>query len=199
MLLEELIDGSAGSKQQSLSDASAELPPPLSPADDLQQMQASQCVAGWGLRVAALSHEGWSWQDGSWSDDVWTGSAQGGPLPGYESDAVGAALDLSVSTACRDMDPLQSVVLGVGNLKSLNATGAATVECVSGCWCTPLALDATWGAPATQVHHDQLMVSQADKCVLRITNSAATASGSTRFRVTGLMLRCSDQTFRPYG
>lgn len=128
------------------------------------------------MQSTVLSHAGWEWTEegrGKW---------------GYVSMAPDTELLLAVDTRCDGQDIGSHVALGIGNLKSYEGMGIARIDCIEGCECGPEDVDGHWSHESSQNDMNKLVVSMAERCVLRVTNTNRSSSGNHKFKLTSLIL-----------
>ncbi|GFH18797.1 uncharacterized protein HaLaN_15658 [Haematococcus lacustris] len=115
---------------------------------------------------------------------------------GFIASQPGAQIRLKLDTTTSAKSLLEGaqdqdlVTIEVAHLRSYAGMGMASVECLSGCTCSPTILDGHHQARVSLVALHEVVATQAAQCVLQVTVLAGTKdpTGGHKVKLTGVMV-----------
>jgi hypothetical protein len=136
------------------------------------------CLVIEAFKKVVTVSEGWTWMNEARNDTNARGKW------GFTSSLPGSRLAFSVDTRRDGYQEEQAALpLLVHYLKSDRGMGIARAECVSGCLCEPLDIDAGLNAYHSQLLMAAIRVTNHDRCTVQLTLLNQTTSGVHRFTV----------------
>jgi hypothetical protein len=165
------------------------LPPPIKP-EAAQEHWTTFCADGLKLKEHVVANKGWNWVDEG------SNTCGGCHKYGYATWDVGASITFAVNSALlseADKKSNGTVKLAVSYLRSYSDMGVVRLECVSGCKCSPLDMDAKNVKPTSELHTQRTTISDHPRCLLKLTVLDKTSTGKHKFRVSSLAVHKQDK------
>ncbi|KAG2493912.1 hypothetical protein HYH03_007848 [Edaphochlamys debaryana] len=155
------------------------LPPPMYPGN--VPPDRTTCSVGDAFKPLVVLAEGFEY--------INEGTAEK-PKPGYVTTTPGSRLRIKVDTDRSGIgsDPNGIVNVYIHHLRSYQHMGCASIECVSGCLCIPIGVNAKSQETWSQVYLSRLSVTQSKECIVQVTVVNHTYSGEHKFKVTGVVV-----------
>ena len=140
-------------------------------------------MLGKDIERLAVNSSGWNFTDesrGKW---------------GFVATKVGDQLELKVPAVAshhsvRDPNKKTMVGIDIDFLSSYDKMGVAQVDCVSGCECDPMKIDAYHKSGTSESEAQTIAVSEHEQCIIRFTilNETRSKEKGHKFKIVGVTI-----------